>query len=225
MRTQVGATGWRSSWRPAGRIRSASRPPSRGQPLLGDFQYGSTLPFGPQYEDLRLRAIALHARSLPSGIPARGSDSATRRCLSSGRGREYWPPPACGFASAPSICEAASGVGSRLDAKTNRDRFSPDLDRVWVLAAERSAREHVEDDRLRRDCGARRASLWQETRPACRRGDSWIFTTRRRGAEIPAVGFAASRTWVSSPTHWRSCSPGDLYLLRLRDHAGSRPRL
>jgi 23S rRNA pseudouridine1911/1915/1917 synthase len=37
---------------------------SRGHPVLGDQQYGSTEPFGPQYEDWRLRAIALHARSL-----------------------------------------------------------------------------------------------------------------------------------------------------------------
>ena len=37
---------------------------SRGHPLLGDAQYGSTLPFGPQHEDTRLRAIALHARAL-----------------------------------------------------------------------------------------------------------------------------------------------------------------
>lgn len=37
---------------------------SRGHPVLGDAQYGSTVPFGPQYEDWRLRAIALHARSL-----------------------------------------------------------------------------------------------------------------------------------------------------------------
>jgi RluA family pseudouridine synthase len=37
---------------------------SRGHPVLGDQQYGSTMPFGPQYEDWRLRAIALHARSL-----------------------------------------------------------------------------------------------------------------------------------------------------------------
>lgn len=37
---------------------------SRGHPILGDAQYGSTLPFGPQHEDVRLRAIALHARSL-----------------------------------------------------------------------------------------------------------------------------------------------------------------
>src|SRR3990172_3278635 len=37
---------------------------SRGYPVLGDVQYGSTMAFGPQYEDERLRAIALHARSL-----------------------------------------------------------------------------------------------------------------------------------------------------------------
>ncbi len=37
---------------------------SRGHPLLGDAQYGSEIPFGRQYEDLRLRAIALHAHLL-----------------------------------------------------------------------------------------------------------------------------------------------------------------
>lgn len=37
---------------------------SRGHPILGDFQYGSKTPFGPQHEDERLRAIALHARTL-----------------------------------------------------------------------------------------------------------------------------------------------------------------
>jgi 23S rRNA pseudouridine1911/1915/1917 synthase len=37
---------------------------SRGYPLLGDSQYGSTVAFGPQYEDARLQAIALHARRL-----------------------------------------------------------------------------------------------------------------------------------------------------------------
>lgn len=34
---------------------------SRGHPVLGDTQYGSAIPFGPQYDDERLRAIALHA--------------------------------------------------------------------------------------------------------------------------------------------------------------------
>ena len=37
---------------------------SRGHPVLGDRQYGSTKLFGPQFEDERLQAIALHARSL-----------------------------------------------------------------------------------------------------------------------------------------------------------------
>jgi 23S rRNA pseudouridine1911/1915/1917 synthase len=37
---------------------------SREHPVLGDAQYGSTMSFGPQFEDVRLRAIALHARSL-----------------------------------------------------------------------------------------------------------------------------------------------------------------
>ncbi len=37
---------------------------SRDHPVLGDKQYGSTVVFGPQFEDERLRAIALHARSL-----------------------------------------------------------------------------------------------------------------------------------------------------------------
>ena len=31
---------------------------------VGDFQYGAKTPFGPQYDDERLRAIALHARTL-----------------------------------------------------------------------------------------------------------------------------------------------------------------
>lgn len=37
---------------------------SRGHPVLGDAQYGAALPFGAQHEDTRLRAIALHARTL-----------------------------------------------------------------------------------------------------------------------------------------------------------------
>ncbi|MDR1491823.1 MAG: RluA family pseudouridine synthase [Planctomycetaceae bacterium] len=37
---------------------------SRGFPVLGDFHYGSTIPFGEQFEDTRLRGIALHARSI-----------------------------------------------------------------------------------------------------------------------------------------------------------------
>jgi 23S rRNA-/tRNA-specific pseudouridylate synthase len=42
------------------RVQSASR----GYPVLGDAQYGSGQPFGEQFNDERLRAIALHARQL-----------------------------------------------------------------------------------------------------------------------------------------------------------------
>jgi len=42
---------------------------ARGHPVLGDAQYGSTVPFGPQHEDERLRAIALHARLLEFAHP------------------------------------------------------------------------------------------------------------------------------------------------------------
>jgi len=37
---------------------------TRGHPVLGDTQYGSAIPFGPQHEDWRLRPIALHSRKL-----------------------------------------------------------------------------------------------------------------------------------------------------------------
>ncbi|MEA1951633.1 MAG: pseudouridine synthase, partial [Planctomycetota bacterium] len=37
---------------------------TRGHAVLGDAQYGSTIAFGPQHDDERLRAIALHARRL-----------------------------------------------------------------------------------------------------------------------------------------------------------------
>lgn len=37
---------------------------SRGFPVLGDVHYGSQIPFGAWHDDQRLRAIALHARSL-----------------------------------------------------------------------------------------------------------------------------------------------------------------
>jgi 23S rRNA-/tRNA-specific pseudouridylate synthase len=37
---------------------------SRGHPVLGDTLYGSQIPFGEPFADERLRAIALHARSL-----------------------------------------------------------------------------------------------------------------------------------------------------------------
>ena len=36
----------------------------RNHPVLGDTMYGSTIPFGEQFEDERCRSIALHARSI-----------------------------------------------------------------------------------------------------------------------------------------------------------------
>ncbi len=47
------------------RIQSASR----GHAVVGDTQYGATQPFGEQYEDERLRTIALHARGLGFSDP------------------------------------------------------------------------------------------------------------------------------------------------------------
>lgn len=37
---------------------------ARGYPVLGDAHYGSAVPFGEQFDDERMRAIALHARRL-----------------------------------------------------------------------------------------------------------------------------------------------------------------
>jgi 23S rRNA pseudouridine1911/1915/1917 synthase len=45
---------------------------SRGHAVVGDAQYGSTQPFGEQFEDERLRAIALHARQLDFNHPMNG---------------------------------------------------------------------------------------------------------------------------------------------------------
>jgi len=42
---------------------------SRGHAIVGDTQYGATQPFGEQFEDERLRAIALHARQLGFNHP------------------------------------------------------------------------------------------------------------------------------------------------------------
>ena len=47
------------------RVQSASR----GHPVLGDEQYGAKQPFGEQFEEERLRAIALHARQLGFNHP------------------------------------------------------------------------------------------------------------------------------------------------------------
>ncbi|MEO0530909.1 MAG: RluA family pseudouridine synthase [Planctomycetota bacterium] len=44
---------------------------SRGHAILGDSQYGATVPFGVQHEEVRDRQIALHARSLSFRHPMR----------------------------------------------------------------------------------------------------------------------------------------------------------
>ncbi len=44
----------------------------RGHHVLGDTQYGSTAAFGPQHDDVRLRPIALHARSITFRHPNSG---------------------------------------------------------------------------------------------------------------------------------------------------------
>jgi RluA family pseudouridine synthase len=59
---------------------------SRDHPLLGDAQYGSTVPFGPQHEDWRERAIALHARSLSFRNPATRQDVTVTAPVA-----DYWP--------------------------------------------------------------------------------------------------------------------------------------
>ncbi|MDO4558870.1 MAG: RNA pseudouridine synthase [Planctomycetia bacterium] len=41
----------------------------RGHAILGDAQYGSTIPFGEAHQDERLRAIALHAASITFHLP------------------------------------------------------------------------------------------------------------------------------------------------------------
>jgi RluA family pseudouridine synthase len=45
---------------------------SRSHPVVGDAQYGSLQPFGEQFDDERLRAIALHARQLGFNHPMTG---------------------------------------------------------------------------------------------------------------------------------------------------------
>ncbi len=45
---------------------------SRGHAVVGDSQYGSTIPFGVQYPELRDRGIALHARQLGFTHPMSG---------------------------------------------------------------------------------------------------------------------------------------------------------
>jgi 23S rRNA pseudouridine1911/1915/1917 synthase len=59
---------------------------SRGHPVLGDKQYGSTIAFGPQFDDVRLQAIALHARSLTFRDPETRQMATVEAPVA-----DYWP--------------------------------------------------------------------------------------------------------------------------------------
>jgi 23S rRNA pseudouridine1911/1915/1917 synthase len=59
---------------------------ARGHPVLGDFQYGAKTPFGPQYDDERLLAIALHARTLEFEHP-----KSKQRVTVTAPPPEFWP--------------------------------------------------------------------------------------------------------------------------------------
>jgi 23S rRNA pseudouridine1911/1915/1917 synthase len=59
---------------------------SRGHPVVGDSQYGSSVPFGPQYEDVRLCAIALHARTLEFQHP-----TSKQRISITAPTPDFWP--------------------------------------------------------------------------------------------------------------------------------------
>ena len=59
---------------------------SRGHPVLGDKQYGSTVAFGPQFADERLQAIALHARRLVFRDPNTQETVTAEAPVA-----EYWP--------------------------------------------------------------------------------------------------------------------------------------
>ncbi len=64
---------------------------SRGHPILGDVQYGARVPFGPQCEDERERAIALHARRLAFRHPKTREPVAVEAPLPA-----FWPDePRC----------------------------------------------------------------------------------------------------------------------------------
>ncbi len=59
---------------------------SRGHPVLGDFQYGASTPFGPRYDDPRRLAIALHARTLEFQHP-----TDKQRVSVTAPTPEFWP--------------------------------------------------------------------------------------------------------------------------------------
>ena len=67
---RVGSTSWLEIQLETGRTHQIRvQAASRGHAVVGDSQYGATLPFGEQFEDERLRAIALHARQLGFNHP------------------------------------------------------------------------------------------------------------------------------------------------------------
>ena len=59
---------------------------SRGHPILGDSQYGAKTLFGPQYDDERFSAIALHARTLEFE-----HTKSKERILVTAPTPEFWP--------------------------------------------------------------------------------------------------------------------------------------
>ena len=63
---------------------------SRGHPAVGDVQYGSQRPFGPQHPDPRERAIALHSRQLEFQHPITDQQVAITAPLP-----DYWDEEGC----------------------------------------------------------------------------------------------------------------------------------
>lgn len=59
---------------------------SRGYPILGDEQYGSSVPFGPEENNFRARAIALHSRALEFEHPV-----TKKRLLITANPPDFWP--------------------------------------------------------------------------------------------------------------------------------------
>ena len=93
---------------------------SRGHPVLGDKQYGSTVAFGPQFEDERLQAIALHARSLTlprPGNPPDGDGGGAGGRLLAGIGVECHDAREMGLFSLNSLSLRGLVAGSSLSAR------------------------------------------------------------------------------------------------------------
>ncbi len=72
VRGEVGGATWLEIELETGRTHQIRvQAASRGHPVLGDTQYGAATPFGPECEEMRDRAIALHARTLGFRHPMR----------------------------------------------------------------------------------------------------------------------------------------------------------